>query len=105
MNNKTPPNTAAIKSLKNQGFQIKITHWRKKTWKDKEQPLVLDKAVRATKNYNIVSHHGGATEIFLKKGEQEIKVRADCYHRDSFCKRLGVLECLKRLEKLHNITA
>lgn len=105
MNTKTPPNTAAIKSLKNQGFQIKITHWRKKLWKDKEQPLVLDKAVRATKNYNIVSHHGGATEIFLKKGEQEIKVRADCYAKDRFDKRAGVKAVLDLLENLHSIKA
>lgn len=105
MNKKTPPNTAAIKSLKNQGFSVKITHWRKKGWKDREEPLVLDKSVRLTKNYHIVSHFGGATTILLKRGEEEIAVRADCYVKDRFDKRRGIKAALDRLEKLHNIKA
>lgn len=104
-NTKTPPNTAAIKALKNQGFSVKITHWRKKLWKDKKQPLIPDKSVRATKNYHIVSHFGGATTLFLKKGDEEITVRADCYAKDRFDKRQGIKAALDRLEKLHNIKA
>lgn len=112
MNTKTPPNTAAIKSLKNQGFQIKINHFRRKKWKDKFEPLLADKKIReamswnvsgVTFGYHLFSERGGATELELKRGEEEIKVRADCYVKDSFSKRQGVLECLKRLEKLHGI--
>ena len=110
MNTKTPPNTAALKSLKNQGFKISISHYRRKLWKDKKEQLLADKKIRENAKfggfgYEMVSERGGATLLELKRGEEEIKVRADCYHRDSFCKRLGVLECLKRLEKLHNIVA
>lgn len=114
MNTKTPPNTAAIKSLKNQGFKIKINHFRRKKWKDKFEPLLSDKKIREAMSWNIgegafgyhlFSERGGATILELKRGEEEIKVRADCYHKDGFSKRQGVLQCLKRLEKLHNIKA
>lgn len=109
MNTKTPPNTAAINSLKQQGFSVKISHYRRKAFKDKEQPLIADSTIRALKDifpdisYGIVSQTGGATEIVLEKGEQKIIVRADCYAKDHFCKRLGVFHCLKRLTHLHDI--
>ncbi len=117
MNTKTPPNTAAIKNLKSQGFQVKIRHYRRKKWKDKLEPLLSDKKIREAMGWNIgagnmgafgyhlFSERGGATVLELKRGEEEIKVRADCYVKDSFSKRQGVLECLKRLEKLHGIKA
>lgn len=117
MNKKTPPNTAAIKNLKSQGFQVTIHHYRRKKWKDKLEPLLADKKIREAMSWNtgtgsmgafgyyLFSERGGATVIELKRGEEEIKVRADCYHKDSFCKRQGVKTCLDRLEKLHNIKA
>lgn len=109
MNTKTPPNTAAIKSLKQQGFQIKINHYRRKKWKDKFEPLLADKKIREAIKfrggicYSHFSECGGATEIELNRGEETIKVRADCYAKDHFSKREGVKQCLARLEKLHNI--
>lgn len=110
MNQKTSPNTAALKSLKNQGYSVKINHFRRKKWKDKLEPLMADKKIREAMsfggiNYQHFSEHGGATVLELKRGEEEIKVRADCFHRDSFSKRAGVKACLDRLEKLHNIKA
>ena len=110
MNKKTPPNTAAIKNLKSQGFHVTIRHYRKKLWKDKKEPLLLDKSIRENQKhggfgYEMISQRGGASEIELQRGEEIIKVRADCYHKDSFCKRQGVKICLDRLEKLHNIKA
>lgn len=118
MNQKTPSNTAALKSLKSQGFSLKITHYRRKKWKDKQEPLMADKEIREgiTWNprflskgegfgYHLFSERGGATELELKRGEEIIKVRADCYVKDSFSKRAGVKACLERLEKLHNIKA
>ena len=112
MNTKTPPNTAALKSLKNQGFKISIVHYRRKKWKDKFEPLLSDKKIREAMSWNIAegafgyhlfSERGGATVLELKRGEEEIKVRADCYVKDSFSKREGVKQCLERLEKLHGI--
>lgn len=109
MNTKTPPNTAAIKSLKNQGYSLKIKHFRRKAFKDKEEPLIADATIRSLKkvypdvSYNFVSQTGGATVLELKRGEEEIKVRADCYAKDHFCKKLGVFHCLKRLTHLHGI--
>ncbi len=111
MNTKTPPNTAALKSLKNQGYSLKITHYRRKKWKDKFEPLIADKTIRKLKNsfpefgYHLFSERGGATVLELQKGEEKITVRADCYHKDSFSKRAGVKACLERLEKLHWIKA
>lgn len=109
MNTKTPPNTPALKSLKNQGYSVKINHFRRKKWKDKLEPLLADKTIRKLKDsfpefdYHLFSERGGATELSLTRGGETIKVRADCYHKDTFSKRQGVLECLKRLEKLHGI--
>lgn len=118
MNQKTPPNTAALKSLKNQNFKIKITHYRRKKWKDKLEPLMADKKIREAINwmprnlpkeegfgYHLFSERGGATVLELQKGEEIITVRADCYVRDSFSKKEGVKQCLARLEKLHGIKA
>ena len=110
MNQKTPPNTPALKALQNQGFQISIKHFRRKLWKDKKEQLLADKAIRENIKhggfgYEMISERGGATELSLTKGDETIKVRADCYHKDSFCKRQGVKICLDRLEKLHNIKA
>lgn len=111
MNTKTPPNTAAINSLKQQGWSLKIKHFRRKAFKDKTEPLIADSTIRALKDifpdisYGIVSQTGGATEIVLEKGEQKIIVRADCYARDHFCKRLGTRAALDKLKKLYNIEA
>lgn len=118
MNQKTPPNTAALKSLKNQGYSLKITHYRRKKWKDKQEPLMADKQIREAVSwmprnlpkgegfgYHLFSERGGATVLELQKGEEKITVRADCYHKDSFSKRAGVKACLERLEKLHAIKA
>lgn len=110
MNTKTPPNTDAIKNLKSQGFHVTIRHYRKKLWKDKEEPLLLDKSIRENQKhggfgYEMISQRGGATEMIVEKEDQKVTVRADCYVRDSFCKRQGVKICLDRLEKLHNIKA
>ena len=111
MNKKTPPNTAAIKSLKNQGYSVKIKHFRRKAFKDKDQPLIADSTIRALKDifpdisYGIVSQTGGATEIVLEKEEQKIIVRADCYAKDHFCKRLGLRAALDKLKKLYDIEA
>lgn len=111
MNQKTPPNTAAIKSLKNQGFSVKISHYRRKKWKDKFEPLLADKKIREAIKfrggicYSHFSECGGATELELNRGEEIIKVRADCYVKDHFCKRVGVSQCLDRLKNLHNIKA
>lgn len=110
MNTKTPPNTVALKSLKNQGFSVKISHFRRKKWKDKLEPLMSDRKIRESMsfggiNYQHFSERGGATVLELKRGEEEIKVRADCYVKDSFSKREGVKQCLTRLEKLHSIKA
>lgn len=105
MNTKPAPNTAAINSLKQHGFKVSINHWRKKLWKDKKEPLIADKAVRENQKmggfgYEMVSQNGGATILELKRGEEEIKVRSDCYAKDAFCKRTGVSVCLTRLKDI-----
>lgn len=110
MNTKPAPNTAAINSLKQQGFKVSINHWRKKLWKDKKEPLIADKAVRENQKmggfgYEMVSQNGGATELHLLKGEQQIAIRVDCYAGDSFAKKIGVRVALDKLKTLYNIEA
>ena len=109
MNTKTLPNTAAIQNLKNQGFRVTINHFRK--WKGL-RGIVRDKEVRSFVNrfnsenwWQAIDQKGGATDLILERGEEKITVRATCYHKDHFCRRTGVLECLKKLENLHNIKA
>lgn len=110
MNKKPAPNTAALQNLKAQNFKIKITHFRRKKWKDKLEPLIQDRAIRENIKrggfgYEMVSERGGSTEICLTRGEEKIVIRADCYVKDSFSKKIGVFQCLDKLKKLYDINA
>ena len=50
-----------------------------------------------------ISHFGGATELELTRGEEKIVVRADCYAKDRFNRKLGVKFALSKLENLYGI--
>lgn len=124
-NMKTPPNTAALNNIKNQGWTINIVHWRLLK-KDAYVPhdgrqglLIRDRDYRESlKGYESlksdddycscwtfeVSHFGGATEIILERGEEKIVVRADCHVKDRFSRRLGVKTALDKLKKLYDIS-
>jgi len=39
----------------------------------------------------------------IQKGDEEIVVRATCYAKDKFSRRIGVLNCLEKLKNLYNI--
>lgn len=116
--NKTPTNTAALNSLKSQGWNVNIVHWRhlhKGAFVEcdgRQGLLIKDKDYRETLKdmpdkfefWDIeVSHFGGATEIILVRGEEKIVVRADCYVKDRFSRRLGVKAALNKLENLYGI--
>lgn len=108
MNTKTPPNTAAIKNLKSQGFHVTIRHYRKKLLKDKKQPLLLDRAIRENQRlggfgYEMISQRGGMTEMQVSRNLETFKVIAICHPRDSFCKRTGVSVCLARLSNILSV--
>jgi hypothetical protein len=110
MNTRPKPNTAAIKNLKDQGFSVKIIHYRRKKWKDKLEPLIQDRAIRENIKrggfgYEMVSERGGSTEICLTRGEEKIVIRADCYVGDAFCKKIGTRVALDKLKKLYDINA
>ena len=109
-NTKPAPNTAALQNLKSQGYKISIKHLRRKKWKDKLEPLIQDRAIRENikrggYGYEMVSERGGATELELTKGEEKIIIRADCYVKDSFSKKMGVKVALDKLKTLYNIEA
>lgn len=116
---KTPTNTTALNSLKSQGWNVNIFHWRllKKNayvlHSSRQGMMIRDKDYRETLNnfddrsalWNTeVSHFGGATEIILERGEEKIIVRADCYVKDRFSRRLGVRAALDKLKKLYDIS-
>lgn len=109
--NKTPTNTAALNVLKSQGFKVIINHHRRcPTFNIKENKweinLIPDFEWRKylfTNYYDLPEEKGGATILTLLRGEEKITVRTDCYIKDRFCRRLGVFECLKKLENLYGV--
>ena len=112
MNTRPPSNVAAIQSLKDQNWTVKIQHYRRPNKGFYENNLVKDREFRdSLRNLfdqrfywrEEISHFGGATELILQKGEEKIVVRADCYVKDRFARRLGVREALKKLESLYGI--
>lgn len=120
MNKKTkrpPSNTESLIRLKDQGFLAKIEHFRMAVHPLEDGPiLVRDKIWRQPiklkgklgDNYTVFvepRQTGGATTMTLTKGEEKIVIRAFCNEKDRFTRRTGVAECLKKLERLHNIKA
>lgn len=106
---KAPKNDAALKSLKEQGYHVKIEHFRRK----KTGALVPDKELRVFSTYifdentyeRVASEKGGATKMILVKDNNEIEIISTCYWKDRFCRKHGVKACLDKLEKDHNIKA
>jgi len=110
--NKPPPNTTSLNSLKSQGYKVIINHCRRVWGYDYIEAkwgvrLVPDSEWRVAcfNNgfYKLPEEKGGATILTLIRGEEKIIVRADCYIKDSFCRRQGVLATLNKLEKLYGI--
>lgn len=116
--NKTPTNTAALNALKSQGWKVNVTHYRHlndEAYYPKEIEkgrIVKDSVYRRSIQGCIdksnfwreeISHFGGATTLELTCGEEKITVRADCYVKDRFARKLGVSACLKKLENLYGI--
>lgn len=122
-NKKTPTNTESLIRLKEQNFQIRIHHLRKvKTLAVNEDGLFCYKVDKELHNDSFIRRvnqeanvekgeipyfkyieHGGATILYLKKGDEEITVQSTCYAKDRFDRREGVAQALKRLKKLHGI--
>jgi hypothetical protein len=101
---KAPKNDASLKSLKDQGYHIRIEHFRK----DYEDELVPDIDLRCEigmyEHYGI-KLYGGATKMTLIKDDMKVEVLSNCYWKDRFCRKYGVKACLEKLEKEHNIKA
>ena len=106
MNKKTPPNTLALKNLKDQSWEVQIRHYRR--WKNGGDDI-SDSSLRNLGYADIykesIAQTGGATELILDKDGVCIIIRSTCYYKDNFCRRIGVRECLKKLETLYNIKA
>lgn len=118
MKNKRPPsNTESLIRLKDQGYSARIEHFRIAVHPLEDEPLLVhDKTWRQPiklkgklgDNYTVFvepRQTGGATKMTLEKGEEKIVVQAFCNDNDHFARRTGVLECLKKLERLHDIKA
>ena len=111
MNTRPPSNAAAIKSLEDQGYNVRIQHFRRvpifqienSKWEKKVIPDFEWRKYLFTNYYDLPDENGGATEITLKRGEEKIVVRADCYVKDRFCRRIGVSYAMKKLESLYGI--
>ncbi len=122
-NTRPPTNTESLIRLKNQNFSVRITHFRKVKSLDidddglyvyKVDPILHhDSYVRKVNKetpedeipYFKYLPSGGATELELLNGEEKIIVRATCYAKDKFARRIGVANCLKKLKELYNIEA
>ena len=117
MNTRPPSNATAIQSLKDQNWSVKIQHYRrvptlpKKDIKKDIGKVGVKFNIKTMPDYEWRSSYfhyqplenGGATEINLVRGEEKIIVRADCYAKDRFCRRLGVSAVLGKLENLYGI--
>ena len=124
-NKKTPTNTESLINLNRQGYRVKVRHLRKvKALSINEDGLFVYKVDPVLHSDSVVREvikeadvekgeipyfkyveNGGATELELRNGEEKIVVRATCYIKDKFCRRLGVKQCLEKLKELHNIEA
>lgn len=113
MNTRPPSNKPILDKLKNDGYRIKIEHFRRvpvrplnpdaTAWSKQVIPDREWREFLFTNNYDLPDENGGATELTLERGEEKIVVRADCYYKDRFCRRVGVREALKKLESLYGI--
>lgn len=118
--NKTPTNTAALNSLKDQGWKVDVMHYRRLNegayfpyeYEIRKGRIVKDSVYRQSIQgfsdkpdfwREEISHFGGATVLELTRSEEKIIVRADCYVKDRFNRKLGVSACLKKLENLYGI--
>lgn len=104
---KAPKNDAALKSLKNQGYHVKIEHFRR----DFDGEIIPDRDIRIVDGINDVIYEfeinlrGGATKMILVKDDNKIEIVSTCYWKDRFCRKHGVKACLEKLEKEYNIKA
>jgi hypothetical protein len=109
---KAPKNDAALKSLKDQGYHVKIEHFRRNYFNE----LVPDKVCSDKFGWLLinvwnlcyafdVTLTGGATKMILVKDENKIEIVSTCYWKDRFCRKHGVKACLEKLEKDYNIKA
>jgi hypothetical protein len=127
--NRPTPNKEALTRLKEQGFEVTVQHFRRvrckrdknerpahrivpdnerREWEKRvlrQDGVTLSQCFYDAIGYDAPEIKGGATELTLQRGEEKITVRADCYAKDTFCRRLGVKACLEKLEKLHSIKA
>lgn len=120
-NKKTPTNTESLIKLKNQGYHYRIQHLRKVKALDigedglycyKVDPVLHNDSFVRKVNKDVAEDEipyfkylpeGGATEMRIQKDDEEIVVRATCYAKDKFSRRIGVLNCLEKLKNLYNI--
>lgn len=109
MNKKAPSNANSLDFYKSQGFTVQIKHFRRvymytsnsPKWKYHIVPDSLWRSkVEETYYMEYPDEKGGATELTLTRGNEEYKVRSDCYVKDSFCRRLGVRACLDKLDNI-----
>lgn len=95
------PNTDAIKSLKDKGYFVKITHFRQvgvRCSDNKIHPAVVEDYIwRKSSTFTAPLPLGGMTTLFLRKGGWTGEVEAFCHPKDHYCKKIGVRECLKQI--------
>ena len=120
-NQKTPTNTESLQRLKDKGYRLTIHHLRRVKILDinedglyyyKVDPVLHKDSYIRKVNKDVADDEipyfkylpeGGASEMRLEKDGEDIVVRSTCYVKDKFARRLGVAQCLEKLEKLHNI--
>lgn len=116
--NKVAPNKPILEALKAEGWEIEINHYRQvfdaltgkvvtvkdSEWRAKKEIVYdfLGISGQDVYRYSVPHEFGGATTMKLKRGEEEVTVRAECYVKDNFCRRHGVKVCLERAFKIIN---
>lgn len=109
MNTRPPSNAAAIQSLKDQGFDVKINHYRQVLNVRNIHELRVRYEIVPDYDWRLDPHNlwlmdnGGATTLKLTRGTEQYEIRANCYHKDRFCRRIGVKYCLDKLAEQYDI--
>jgi hypothetical protein len=80
---------------------VKVSHYR---WiGEKGVPMLLLSAVdiRANGLTHLMLAKGGATKFQVVYADGRVQnAHSECSFKDAFCKRTGITECIKRLNKI-----
>jgi hypothetical protein len=87
--------------IRKEALFVKVSHYR---WiGEKGVPMLLLSAIdiRANGLTHLMLAKGGATKLQVVYPDGRVRnAHSECSFKDAFCKRTGITECIKRLNKV-----